>query len=125
MKMGKKWEDFFEKVWYNISVESESWPRNFFIKGALLMKRKQFTFYESFHASIQTMTSQREKLQAYETICDYALYGKLPDPEVRKPSILAVFSIIKPVLDAGRKRSSRILGRDKLSLQEKEEEEKE
>jgi hypothetical protein len=36
---------------------------------------------------------------------------------------LAVFSIAKPVLNAGRKRSSRILSRDRLSSQEKEKEE--
>jgi hypothetical protein len=69
------------------------------------------------------MSSQKERLQAYETICAYALYGKLPDTEEIKPSVLAVFSIAKPVLNAGRKRSSRILSRDRLSSQEKEKEE--
>ena len=54
------------------------------------MNRKQFTFYASFHESIQSMPTQKEKLQAYETICDYALYGKLPDPKERKPSILGM-----------------------------------
>ncbi len=87
------------------------------------MKRKQFTFYESFHASIQNLSTQKEKLQAYEAICNYALYGQLPKMEGRKSSILAVFSIAKPVLDTARKRSSRILNRDKLSSQEKEKEE--
>ena len=87
------------------------------------MKRKQFTFYASFYESIQSMSTQKEKLQAYETICDYALNGKLPDPREIKPSILAAFSIIKPVLEASRKRASRILLRDKLSSQEKEKEE--
>lgn len=87
------------------------------------MKRKQFTFYASFHESIQSMPTQKEKLQAYETICDYALYGKLPDPKERKPSILAAFSMIKPVLEASRKRASRILLRDKSLPQEKEKEE--
>ena len=84
------------------------------------MKRKQFTFYESIHVSIQNMSTQKEKLQAYQIICDYALYGKLPKMEEIKPSILAVFSIIKPVLDTARKRSNRALGRDKLLQQEKD-----
>ena len=69
------------------------------------MKRKQFTFYNSFHETIQNFKSKSEKLQAYETLCDYALYGKAPDKEELKPSVTALFSMAQPVLDTARRRS--------------------
>lgn len=69
------------------------------------MKRKQFTFYNSFHETIQNFKSKSEKLQAYETLCDYALYGKAPDMEELKPSVTALFSMAQPVLDTARRRS--------------------
>ena len=69
------------------------------------MKRKQFTFYHSFHETIQNFKSKSEKLQAYETLCDYALYGKAPEMEELKPSVTALFSMAQPVLDTARRRS--------------------
>ncbi|MBE6983613.1 MAG: hypothetical protein E7435_04945 [Ruminococcaceae bacterium] len=69
------------------------------------MKRKQFTFYQSFHETIQNFKSKSEKLQAYETLCDYALYGKAPEMEELKPSVTALFSMAQPVLDTARRRS--------------------
>ena len=72
------------------------------------MKRKQFTFYNSFHETIQNFKSKSEKLQAYETLCDYALYGKAPDMEELKPSVLALFSMAQPVLDTARRRSKNL-----------------
>ena len=69
------------------------------------MKRKQFTFYNSFHETIRNFKSKSEKLQAYETLCDYALYGKAPDMEELKPSVTALFSMAQPVLDTARRRS--------------------
>ena len=69
------------------------------------MKRKQFTFYNSFHETIRNFKSKSEKLQAYETLCDYALYGKAPEMEELKPSVMALFSMAQPVLDTARRRS--------------------
>jgi hypothetical protein len=37
------------------------------------MERKQFTFYRSFWESIEKLPTNKEKLQAYQLICDYAL----------------------------------------------------
>jgi len=98
MKMGKKWEDFSIKVWYNGSVDSWRWPRIFYDQGSVLMKRKQFTFSESF----------------------YARYGQLPMTEEIKSSVLAVFLIVKSALDTARMRSFRCRSGDSLLQQEKE-----
>jgi hypothetical protein len=72
------------------------------------MKRKQFTFYQSFHETIQNFKTKSEKLQAYETLCDYALYGKVPDAKEQKPSVTALFSMAQPVLDTARRRSKNL-----------------
>ena len=79
------------------------------------MKRKQFTFYESFYKAIENLPTKKEKLQAYEIICDYALYGKLPEPEDAKPSVLAVFSLCQPVFDTARKRAAKCTTENNLS----------
>ena len=87
------------------------------------MTRKQFTFYRSFHESIGLLPTQKEQLQAYKVLCEYALNGKLPKPGELKSSVFEVFSIAQPTLNAAMKRSKRILSRDKLQQQEKEKEE--
>ena len=55
------------------------------------MKRKQFTFYLSFHETIENFRTKSEQLEAYKVLCDYALYGKAPELEGLKPSVLALF----------------------------------
>ena len=82
------------------------------------MRRKQFTFHESFYQSIERLPTKKEKLQAYIAICDYALNGQLPNPEETKPSVLAVFSICQPVLDTARARACKRLSANKLLQQE-------
>ena len=84
------------------------------------MKRKQFTFYQSFHESIQKLPTQKEKLQAYEIICQYALYGKLPEENTQKSSTLAIFSVCQPILNRARQRAKRTLTQANLSQQEKD-----
>ncbi len=82
------------------------------------MKRKQFTFYDSFYESIQNLKTNKEKLQAYEMICKYALYGELPELGDQKSSTLAIFSVCKPILNRARQRSFRALQEASLSQQE-------
>ena len=69
------------------------------------MERKQFTFYKSFLESIDSLETNKEKLQAYETICRYALGGMEPDLKAIKPCAATVFRIARPVLDAAHKRA--------------------
>ena len=83
------------------------------------MKRKQFTFYQSFYESIEKLPTKKEKLQAFEMICEYALYGKLPEEKMQKSSTLAIFSVCQPILNRARQRAKQSLARASLSQQEK------
>ena len=69
------------------------------------MKRKQFTFYLSFHETIRNFKTKNEQLQAYKVLCDYALLEKAPKMEELKPSVAALFSMAQPVLDTARRRA--------------------
>ena len=69
------------------------------------MRRKQFTFYQSFHESIQDLKTKTEKLAAYEIICNYALYGWTPDLTKIKSSVAMVFKLTQPVLATARQRA--------------------
>lgn len=69
------------------------------------MKRKQFTFYRSFHTALTRVPEEYQKM-AYRLVCDYALDGgrveldQLPDP------VASVFSVIQPNLDASRRKAA-------------------
>jgi len=82
------------------------------------MNRKQFTFYSSFYESIQNLKTKKEKLEAYEMICQYALYGTLPELENTKSATMAIFSVCKPILNRSRQRAFRSLQQANLSQQE-------
>jgi len=69
------------------------------------MKRKQFTFYRSFYESIEKMQTNREKLQAYQIFCRYALDEAEPDPDAIKPCTAMVFEIARPIMDAAHNRA--------------------
>ena len=69
------------------------------------MERNQFTFYNSFYRSIENLRSNKEKLQAYQMICNYALTGKEPDPDAIKPGVATIFAVVRPILDTAMKRS--------------------
>ena len=86
--------------------------------GVTIMTRKQFTFYRSFYESIEKLPTKKEKLQAYEMICEYALYGNLPKEEGKKSSTLAIFSVCQPILNRARQRSFRTLTEASLSQQD-------
>ena len=82
------------------------------------MTRKQFTFYRSFYESIQQLPTKKEKLQAYDMICKFALFGELPEENTLKASTSAIFSICQPILTRARQRSFRALQEASLSQQE-------
>ena len=69
------------------------------------MQRKQFTFYRSFWESIEKLPTNKEKLQAYQLICRYALQKFDPDLNAVKPSVATVFTMALPVLDAAHTRA--------------------
>ena len=69
--------------------------------------RNQFTFYKSFLETIENLQTNKEKLQAYQILCDYALTQNEPDLTAVKPSVATFFRIIKPTLDRAHKRSQK------------------
>ena len=73
------------------------------------MARNQFTFYRSFWESIEKLETNKEKLQAYQLLCSYALEKTQPDLSAVKPCAATVFRIAKPVLDTAYKRAEKIL----------------
>ena len=83
------------------------------------MERKQFTFYQSFYESIQHLKTNKEKLQAYDLLCRYALYGETPDETEIKDGVLAIFSMSRPILNRSRQRSFATLQKASLAQQDK------
>ena len=71
------------------------------------MERKQFTFYRSFWESIEKLPTNKEKLQAYQMICSYALTQMEPDLNAAKPTAATVFRIARPVLETAHKRAAK------------------
>ena len=69
------------------------------------MERKQFTFYRSFFEGIEKLRTKKEKADAYDIICNYALFGTEPDLKGKSPLVATVFSFAKPILDTARKRA--------------------
>lgn len=69
------------------------------------MARKQFTFYKSFYENIEKLQTNKEKLQAYQLLCGYALTKIEPDLDSVKPSAAMVFSLVRPVLDTAHARA--------------------
>ena len=70
------------------------------------MERNQFTFYRSFWESIEKLPTNKEKLQAYQLICHFAITGEEPELNGIKLTAATVFRIAKPILETAYKRSS-------------------
>lgn len=69
------------------------------------MHRTQFTFYESFYKATKRIKDPLARAQAYDAICDYALYGMAPDMDSLSDVAAIAFELIKPNLDASRKKA--------------------
>lgn len=65
------------------------------------MQRDLFTFYRSFYESL-TYLKLEEKAKIYDAICNYALNGAIPSLD---NALQSIFILIKPNLDASRKRA--------------------
>ncbi len=63
--------------------------------------RKQFTFYRSYFEAIQDL-GQRDQTAVLMAVCAYALDGTEP---TLSGSASAVFKVIRPTLDAGRRKA--------------------
>ena len=68
-------------------------------------ERKQFTFYLSIFKAIRKIKKKTDRADAYDAICAYALFGEEPDLEAMADSVSIAFELIRPVLDASRRKS--------------------
>ena len=66
-------------------------------------KRGQYTFYRSFWEAIKVLP-KKDRLPIYEAITEYALDGTIPSGLTQSQS--AFFLLVKPNLDASRKKAA-------------------
>ena len=69
------------------------------------MERTQFTFYDSFFRAISRIKSKAARCDAYDALCQYALSGSEPDMDAMPDSAAIAFELIKPNLDASRRKA--------------------
>ena len=68
-------------------------------------QRSQFTFYDSFYRAVSRIRKAADRALAYDAICAYALTGELPDTDKLPDSVAIAFEMIKPNLDASRRKA--------------------
>ena len=65
-----------------------------------VINRNSFVFYDSFYKAMSYL-NDKEKIQYIDAICKYSLYGITIDMDIK---IEAMFSLIKPQIDANIKK---------------------
>ena len=75
------------------------------------MKRKLFTFFRSFFEAMLRLRTKKDKADAYDILCNYALNGAEPDLTKVSPQIATAFEFARPVLDTAAKRSAKLQAR--------------
>ncbi len=79
------------------------------------MQRNQFTFYRSFWESIENLPTNKEKLQAFQMLCDFALNQTEPELREKKPSAVTVFQMARPILERAHERAKKMRTVNELS----------
>ena len=69
------------------------------------MNRKQFTFYASFFEAVSMLSRATDRCRVYEAICRFGLYGEEPDPNKLTGGAALAWQLLRPVLDAGRRKA--------------------
>lgn len=67
--------------------------------------RNQFTFYRSFFEAVFKIKSKAARAEAYDAICKYALFNDAPDVDKMSDAAAIAFMLIKPNLDASRRKA--------------------
>ena len=67
--------------------------------------REQFTFYRSFADAVKRIKKDADRAKAYDAICNYALYEVEPDLDSLPDAAAIAFALIKPNLDASKRKS--------------------
>jgi hypothetical protein len=68
--------------------------------------RSQFTFYDSFYRALSRIKKKADRADAYDAIVTYALTGVYPDLDKLPDAAAIAFEVIKPNLDASRKKAA-------------------
>lgn len=71
--------------------------------------RNQFTCYCSFYDAIAYLPDA-DRLAAYDMLMSYALYDKAPDPETTSPTVMAIYALVRPNIENGKKKAKARLG---------------
>lgn len=69
------------------------------------MERSQFTFYISFAKAAERIKKVADRCAFYDTIKDYALYGKEPDMDQLPDAVAVAFELVRPNLDSSKRKS--------------------
>lgn len=69
------------------------------------MEREQFTFYSSFARAVKRIRKAADRAAAYDAIIDYALYGEEPNLEKLPETAAIAFELVRPNLDASRRKA--------------------
>ncbi len=72
------------------------------------MQRNQFTFYRSFWEAAEKLSTNKEKLQFFQILCEFALNHTEPDLSTVKPTVAAVFGMARPILDTAHRRAEKL-----------------
>lgn len=90
--------------------------------------------YESIYKALQKIRNKKDRADAYDAICAYALYNTEPDLNSLSDAVAIAFELIRPVLDSARKKAesgkqggskTKANGKQKESKPEQPEREKE
>ena len=68
--------------------------------------RSQFTFYDSFYRALKRIKKKADRADAYDAIVSYALLGEEPDLENMPDAAAIAFEVIRPNLDASRRKAA-------------------
>lgn len=69
------------------------------------MERTQFTFFASFAKAAERIRKKTDRCEFYDVVKDYALYGKEPDLDGLPDSVAVAFELVRPNLDASRRKA--------------------
>ena len=68
--------------------------------------RSQFTFYDSFYRALSRIKKKADRADAYDAIVAYALLGEEPDLDKLSDAAAIAFEVIRPNLDASRRKAA-------------------
>ena len=70
-----------------------------------VMARKQFTFYRSFAIAAEKLPEKEARADFYDALVHYGLWGEEPDWGAIDGRIPAMFELLRPNLDAARRKA--------------------